>query len=157
LARAAVETVSRSGIRTEMHELKGVPHSEVAVWLNACNVILLTSLHEGSPNVIKEALACNVPIVSVDVGDVRERIDGIQGCYIALPEPSDLSAKLRLVHAGPSRVVGRIKMQDLSLEHVARRLTQFYEDVLSSYGRTRNQTNRLKIPARGTISSPTIV
>src|SRR4030095_2056880 len=99
------------------------------------DVVLLTSLHEGSPNIVKEALACNRAVVSVDVGDVRERIEGIEGCYLALPEASDLAAKLRLCHAGPSRVAGRIKMQDLSLEHIARRLTEFYEDVLLPYGR----------------------
>ena len=138
LAKAAVEAVSRSGITAEMHQLQGVPHNEVPVWLNASDVILLTSLHEGSPNVIKEALACNVPIVSVDVGDVRERIDGIEGCYLALPEPGDLAAKLRLVYTGPRGVAGREKMQDLSLERVACRLTKLYEEVLASYGRTGN-------------------
>ena len=59
-----------------------------------------------------------MPIVSVDVGDVRERIEGIHGCYLALPESDDLSAKLRLVYSGPDRVAGRIKMQDLSVERI---------------------------------------
>src|SRR4030095_5746723 len=99
------------------------------------DVVLLTSLHEGSPNVVKEALACNRAVVSVDVGDVRERIEGIEGCYLALPDASDLAAKLHLVHARQSRVAGRIKMQNLSLEHIAYGLMQFYEEVLLHYGR----------------------
>jgi len=80
--------------------------------------------------VIKEALACNVPVVSVDVGDVRERIRGIEGCYLAAPDPADLASRLLLVYSGPRRVAGRIKVQDLSLEHVALRLKEFYEEVL---------------------------
>ena len=45
-------------------------------------MLLLTSVHEGSPTVVKEALACNVPVVSLDVGDVRELIGSVQGCVI---------------------------------------------------------------------------
>ncbi len=137
LARAALIEMRKSGISAEIHELRKVPHDLVPVWLNAADVLLLTSLHEGSPNTVKEALACNVPVVSVDVGDVRERIEGIEGCFLASPDPGDLAAKLCLVHDRQSRVAGRIKMQDLSLEHVARRLATFYEDVVLSYGRTK--------------------
>ena len=133
LARAAVEIVNRSGIPAEMHHLQGVPHDEVPVWLNASDVALLTSLHEGSPNVVKEALACDLPVISVDVGDVYERIHEIEGCYVALSNPDDLAAKIRLVHAGPRRVAGRIKMQDLSLRRVALRLREFYEELVVSW------------------------
>jgi teichuronic acid biosynthesis glycosyltransferase TuaC len=132
LAWAAVEAANCSEVRAEMHQMRNVPYSEVPIWLNASDVLLLTSLHEGSPNIVKEALACNVPVVSVDVGDVCERIRGIEGCYLASPEPSDLAAKLRMVHAGPRRVMGRIKMQELSLERVALRLKEFYGEVLAS-------------------------
>lgn len=84
------------------------------LWLNASDVVLLTSLHEGSPNVIKEALACNVPIVSVDVGDVSERINGVNGSYIAKANPQDLAGKLRLVVSGERRTNGRSAMCELS-------------------------------------------
>ena len=133
LARAAVETAERFGIKLEMHQLRGVPHDEVPIWLNASDAVLLTSLHEGSPNIIKEALACNIPVVSLNVGDVPERIQGIDGCYLAAPDPNDLASKLKLVHAGPRRVAGRTKIQDLSVERVAIRLTEFYEEVLASW------------------------
>ena len=133
LAKAAVETMNHSGVQAEMHQLRGVPHEEVPIWLNASDVVLLTSLHEGSPNVVKEALACNIPVVSVDVGDVGERIQEIEGCYLAVPEPGDLAAKLQMVHAGSRRVVGRIKMQELSLERVALQLKEFYSEVLVSF------------------------
>jgi glycosyltransferase involved in cell wall biosynthesis len=135
LAIAAVEVANRSGIKAELHQLQKVPHHEVPLWLNASDVVLLTSLHEGSPNIIKEALACDLPVVSVDVGDVQERIQGIEGCHLALPDPQDLAARLSMVLAGPSRVKGREKMQELSLDRVALSLKEFYEDLLLSYGR----------------------
>jgi teichuronic acid biosynthesis glycosyltransferase TuaC len=133
LAKAAVEVSNLSGIQAEMHQLRGVPHEEVPIWLNASDVVLLTSLHEGSPNIVKEALACNIPVVSVDVGDVRERIDGIEGCYLAVPEPGDLAAKLQMVHAGSRRVASRTKIQELSLERVALQLKGFYSEVLVAF------------------------
>lgn len=55
---------------------------EVAQYMNAADCLLLTSMSEGSPNVIKEAMACNCPIVTTDVGDVHERLDGLSGCYV---------------------------------------------------------------------------
>lgn len=134
LAQAAVNEVNRTGLNAEIHQLRGVPHEEVPLWLNASNVVLLTSLHEGSPNVIKEALACDLPVVSVDVGDVRERIDGIEGCHIALPDPGDLGIKLGLVAARKGRVAGRVKMQSLSLEQTALHLGSFYREVMESPG-----------------------
>jgi teichuronic acid biosynthesis glycosyltransferase TuaC len=130
LARAAVEAVGRLGVPAQIHELQGVAHSEVPIWLNASDVVLLTSQHEGSPNIIKEALACNLPVVSVDVGDVRERIESIEGCYLASPDPGDLAAKLSLVHSGTRRVTGRAAMQELSLENIARKVKNLYEDII---------------------------
>ena len=94
-----------------------MPNSEMPRRLNAGDVLLLTSRHEGSPTVVKEALACNVPVVSVDVGDVRQQIEGIDGCYLAAPMSDDLAAKLRCVHDGHRRVAGRAKMESLSSAH----------------------------------------
>lgn len=136
LAQAAVHEANGSGLNAEIHQLRGVPHDEVPIWLNASDVVLLTSLHEGSPNVIKEALACNVPVVSVDVGDVSERVEGIEGCYIARPDADDLGAKLGLVGARGARIAGRERMDALSLEQTAQYLRSFYHEVLESHRRS---------------------
>lgn len=133
LALAAVEAAGRLNFKINVHQLKGVPHNQVPLWINASDAVVLTSLHEGSPNVIKEALACNVPVVSVDVGDVRERIQQIEGCYIARADPDDLASKLKLVYDGPRRVDGRSTLQSLSLYEVALQLKQFYEEILHLY------------------------
>jgi glycosyltransferase involved in cell wall biosynthesis len=147
LAQAAIDIANRSGLNAEMHRLQGVPHDEVPVWLNASDVVLLTSLHEGSPNVIKEALACDVPIISVDVGDVRELIHGVEGCYMALPEADELGAKLHLVRSKRGKIAGRRKVEHLSLEHAALNLKAFYLEVLESYQRQAVK-RRLRIGAK---------
>jgi len=131
LANAAVRLLERSGLDVELHTLEAVPHDDVPIWLNAAHAIVLTSVREGSPNVVKEALACNVPIVSVDVGDVRERLAGIEGCFIADPTPVELSANLARVLARDHRIESRERVADLSLERVAAKLREIY-GVLTS-------------------------
>ena len=66
----------------ELVELKGYSREEVTILFCAANVLLMTSFSEGSPQVIKEALACGCPIVSVDVGDVKARVSDVEGCYV---------------------------------------------------------------------------
>ena len=130
LAQAAVELVRATGTAVELHVLEGVPHDEVPVWINAADVVVLTSTHEGSPNVVKEALACNVAVISVDVGDVRERLAGVSGCFIAEATAADLAEKLALAFGHGDRVEGQGKVEEFSLDRVAERLLAVYEGVL---------------------------
>jgi glycosyltransferase involved in cell wall biosynthesis len=129
LAEAAVSALLHQGVDAELHVMDGVPHQEVPLWLNAAHAVLLTSTHEGSPNAVKEALACNVPVVSVDVGDVRERLTGIEGCFIAEPEAADLAAKLALVRARSQPIDARERIADLTVERVAERILDVYATV----------------------------
>jgi teichuronic acid biosynthesis glycosyltransferase TuaC len=128
LADAAIRALAQAGLDVRLHALDGVPHEEVPIWLNAADAVVLTSVREGSPNVVKEALACDVPVVSVDVGDVRERLTGIVGCFIADRTPDDLSAKLAAA-LERGRIDGRATTAELSLERVAARLREIYDIV----------------------------
>lgn len=130
LAQATIRQLESRGFPCELHALQGVDNAEVPFWLNASDAVLLTSLHEGSPMIVKEALACDVPVVSVDVGDVRERIQDVEGCYLALAEPAALAEKLAMVLSGTRRVAGRDQVRELSLEIVALRLIDFYQAIL---------------------------
>jgi len=130
LAQKAIEGLAASGIKSAIFRLEGIPHEQVPIWLNASDCVLITSLFEGSVNVVKEALACNVPVVSVDVGDVAELIAGVEGCYLAEPNSCDLAGKLAKVQARSKRVEGREKMRELSLDRVASRLSNFYQEML---------------------------
>jgi teichuronic acid biosynthesis glycosyltransferase TuaC len=127
LAKGAVEEAVRRGIPAELHYLSGVPNSEVPAWLNASDALLLTSLQEGSPTVVKEALACALPIVSVAVGDVAERIEGIEGCYLAAANEADLAHKLTLVYQRRKRLDCRARLEELGVSAIARQLKAFYE------------------------------
>jgi glycosyltransferase involved in cell wall biosynthesis len=143
LAQAAVEQAARRGLPAELHFMTDVPNSQVPTWLNASDVLLLTSVHEGSPTVIKEALACGLPIVSVDVGDVAERIEGVGGCFLSSADPAALAQSLSLVAQRRKRLECRDRVGDLCSVQTARRLKAFYEQVAGA-----PRWNRGAMPAR---------
>ena len=117
-----------------LQELRGFSRAEVNCWMCAANCLLLTSKTEGSPQVIKEAMACGCPIVSVDVGDVAERTSGIEGCYIVRTrEPKDIAEALQQAITFEGRTNGRNRILEMGLsnEQVAERLIAIYESVLA--------------------------
>ena len=116
----------------ELVELKGYSRDEVTLLMCAVDAFLMTSFSEGSPQVIKEAMACGCPIVSVDVGDVRERTTGIEGCYIAeTREAKELAELLQKAFAIEGKTKGRerVIVDGLDNRQVAQQLMQLYESV----------------------------
>jgi teichuronic acid biosynthesis glycosyltransferase TuaC len=110
----------------------GVPHQDVPVYMSACDAMVLTSMHEGSPNVVKEALACNLPIVSVDVGDVQERLEGVEGCIVCPDDrPQTLARALDAVLQHGRLAAGRQAVADLDEEILTRRVVDTYERVVA--------------------------
>jgi teichuronic acid biosynthesis glycosyltransferase TuaC len=120
---------------TELITVYNKSQTELIDYYNAADVSVLTSFHEGSPNVIKEAMACNCPIVSTDVGDVSWVLGNTEGCYIAGFDPKNFAGKLKQALAFASKI-GRTKGRDriielgLDSETVAKRIIGVYERVL---------------------------
>ncbi len=106
----------------------------VSTWMNAADVYLLTSACEGSPNVVKEALACGTPVVSTAVGDVPERIAGLPGCRIvAADERAIREAVGRTLAERPmDREAIRSGVRWLQKDAIARRILEVYEEVVAS-------------------------
>ena len=133
LASAAVDRLREQGVKVELHFLRGVDYEQVPVWLNASDALLVTSHHEGSPTIVKESLACNLPIVSVPVGDVPRMIQGVEGCYLSPPDALELAASLQKVRMYTARIAGGARAHDISADHCADRLVQFYKQVVNSF------------------------
>lgn len=106
------------------------PYSEVPLVMNACDVLVLTSDSEGSPTVIKEALACNLPIVSVDVGDTREVIKDATNCYICKQEPVNIAERIKLVLNNGIRTARRNNIKHLSSKKITRKILELYREII---------------------------
>lgn len=109
----------------------GVRHQDVLLYMNACDALLFTSMYEGSPNAVKEALACNLPVVSVTVGDVPERLAQVDGCVVcADDQPETIARELAHVLQPRQRVNGRAAVRDLDEQTVTKRVIDIYRKVL---------------------------
>ena len=128
LAKGAMTLVPTA----QLKELRGYNREQVNLLINAADCLLMTSFREGSPVVIKEALACGTPIVSVDVGDVKDVIGGVKGCFLSSYEASDIASKLQ--HAlsfdgktdGPQRIADR----QLSNDSQAEKILKIYQSLI---------------------------
>jgi glycosyltransferase involved in cell wall biosynthesis len=134
LARAVIREASKHMAQElELVPLGNVAPDRVPLYLNGCHALLMTSFSEGSPNVIKEAMACNLPVVSVPVGDVPELLAGVKECTICPRNVQMLSEALVKALVNNRRADGRLALErkGLSLMDVARRIKSIYEGVLA--------------------------
>jgi glycosyltransferase involved in cell wall biosynthesis len=137
LAQEAVEQLKTRLDNVELLLLTEKPQDAVPLYMCAADALILTSSHEGSPNVVKEALACNVPVVSVSVGDVPHLIEGVQACALAERDPVDLATKLAEVVSPPRRSNGRARVSGLTHDRVAEAVVNVYLRAVGREGAWR--------------------
>lgn len=113
----------------ELQTLHGVSHDQMPNYLNAADALLLTSKREGSPNTVKEAMACNVPVVATDVGDVRQRLDGVKGSYVCQTDEELTDALAAVLEHGEDSN-GRSAIRELTVEGMGTDIKRIYETVL---------------------------
>jgi len=130
LCKQAIGTLP--GDQYILHTLGDVERRYMPYYYNACNVVIFTSKGEGSPNVIKEAMACNCKIVSVAVGDVPERFKEVKGCFLCQYKVEDISKKIIEALNFPDKEVNsRQATLSLNSSLIAERLSEVYHLVIS--------------------------
>lgn len=130
MAQECMTILQKTVPEAELLLLTGKPHGEVPLYMSACDVLLLTSSAEGSPMVVKEAMACNLPVVSTDVGDVRKVTSGVEGCILTGQSAAELAQALVKVLSRGGRTEGRNKMAKFSSKETTRRIREVYRDLV---------------------------
>jgi glycosyltransferase involved in cell wall biosynthesis len=135
IARGAVDLLNRDGRNIQLKPVWSGPQEEVPLYMNAADCLVFPSLGEGSPNAIKEAMACELPIVSSPVGDVPERFEGVEGCVIA-DRTVESFAKGLVSCIDLGRLPDARQAAELvSMENIAERVVCVYEEMLAEAGR----------------------
>lgn len=131
LANAALKILNRNDIN--LIEMKGFSREQVTLLYNACDMLLLPTKSEGSPQVLKEAMAYNCPVVATDVADIAYLLDGVSNSYVTSFDPADVADKIQKVIESGERTNGRERIMQLRLTNneVAQTIKTIYESILS--------------------------
>ena len=129
------------GIRRELGEveeyvLHGKDPAQVPTVLNAMDLVLLTSQFEASPTVVKEAILCNVPVVSTDVGDARESVRGVSHTLVTERSADALATAAISILRDLPRSDGSSKRDELGIDRTVTRMISFYEETMELEGRS---------------------
>jgi glycosyltransferase involved in cell wall biosynthesis len=148
LVEAAVRLARERIPEIEILQVMQIPQSRMPLYMNAADVMVMASMLEGSPNAVKEALAVNLPVVAVEVGDVAELLHSTEGNHIVAREPEAIAEKIVEVCQSGKRSNSRERIVErLSMERVAERILDVYANVVKpptalprSYGASRPKT-----------------
>lgn len=132
IANAAFEELRKEYTNVKLHVLKDVPHWRIPLMMNAADVVLLTSLREGSPNVIKEAMGCCRPIVATKVGDIKEVIGETNNCFVVEANAAEIFQAISSIFSNPiPQTDGRNFILHLSEDKIAARLVNEYQQLIN--------------------------
>jgi len=131
LASSVADCLRRRDPSIELLVVFREPQSRLPLYMNACDALIFPSYQEGSPNLVKQAMACNLPVVATDVGDVRELIGKTVGCYICQPEVEEFTNRLYQILQSGQRTDGRNQVRHLNRSLTAGKLIRVYQEVLT--------------------------
>jgi glycosyltransferase involved in cell wall biosynthesis len=129
LAEKVIAIVQKK-LDIEMKIVYDVMHDQMPFYLNASDVLLVTSKHEGSPNIVKEAIACGLPVVSVDVGDVRQQIGDIKGCFVCCDDSPEIIATALVTAINRGQRIQSADKDSINEEKIMAQLIGVYKEAL---------------------------
>ncbi len=131
LVEAAIEHARQRLPTIRLVVAKGdITYEQMPLFMNAADCLVLASYKEGSPTVTKEAMACNLPVVTVEVGDVVKQLAGVVPTEIVPRDAVALGEALVRILREPQRSNGREKVKQLDIPCIAEQLVQVYQSIL---------------------------
>lgn len=131
LAQAAIQRLADRGISAELVVANGLPQTTVVQYMNASNALILPSLAEGTPNVVKEAMACNIPVVATDVGDVAQVIGRTEGCTVCPFDADALATALEKAFRHSEPTTGRVDIAHLNSSAILPHILALYAQAIA--------------------------
>jgi teichuronic acid biosynthesis glycosyltransferase TuaC len=147
LAKAVADWLARRDSSIELLVVSRETQERLALYMSACDSLVFPSYQEGSPNVVKQAMACKLPIVATDVGDVRQVIGKTRGCYVCNPSVTEFAARLNEILSHPKRTDGPENIRHLDSSSVSERIIEVYERVLRKRERRYAGPTRRNVPS----------
>lgn len=132
LAEQVMQEYNQTKGKAELIELDGYKREEVPLLINAVDVLLMTSFSEGSPQVIKETIACGCPIVSVPVGDVRQVAKDIPNAFVSANyDANELTELLDKAISSGNNLTGLKELQQLGFDNetIANKIIHIYKQI----------------------------
>jgi len=130
LAQSVADYLRKRDPSIELLVISKETQERLALYMSACDALVFPSYQEGSPNVIKQAMACNLPIVATDVGDVRQIMGKAKGCHVSKPSVMEFTARISEILAHHKRTDGREHVRHLDSAAVSAKVIAVYEQVL---------------------------
>jgi teichuronic acid biosynthesis glycosyltransferase TuaC len=130
LAKAVAERLATQDPAVELLVVSKETQQRLSLYMSASDVLIFPSYQEGSPNIVKQAMACNLPIVSTDVGDVRQLVGTTKDCYVCDPSVPEFSARISQILTHRRRTDGRKHIGYLESSAVAQKVINVYDHVL---------------------------
>ncbi len=128
----AEQIVENLGKEYHLLVMCGISPNEVPLWLNACDLVLLTSDEEGSPNIIREGLSLNKRIFSVDVGDARRQLEGLVNSTIISRNPSEAARQiLRFMAYEYTDNTRDTRRDNIDFDRINKSVVDLYERLLA--------------------------
>lgn len=121
-------------VDANLKQVSGVDYELMPYYMNASDALLVTSKRESGPMVVKEAAACNVPVVSTNVGFVDRTLADVDRSYVC-DSDAELARSLRTVLERGERSNGRDVLDGLDVDAMGERLVEVYRRALSGRGR----------------------
>ena len=113
----------------ELHVISNASMNELNIYYNAADVLLLTSFAEGSPNVVKEAMACNCPVLSTDVGDVKKLFDQSKNNKIISFNSHSIKNEIIAITQSENRSDGRQYLEAVKEEYISGKIINIYKNI----------------------------